>query len=155
MSTQKVLIVTDYTGNLHITPVGNKGFYQSRNRLVKGKQFKFREGMTEAEAEEFVKKNKGKDPDHINLSGAEKIIKDKDAEIEELKKQLAEKQKGGSSDAGTSDAGTGEAPKTAKELIDLIKAATTADEVNALVSQTEERKSVLEAAQKQLASFGN
>ncbi|GEO08769.1 hypothetical protein [Segetibacter aerophilus] len=84
----KVLLVTDYAGGLHITPVANKDFYQSRNNAVKDKQFKFKE-MAEDEAYKFVEKNSGIDPDFKAPKQINKVIEDKDAEIRELRAALA------------------------------------------------------------------
>lgn len=88
----KLLVVTDYSGNLHIVPLGNKAFYQGRNNVIKTKQFKFRE-LDEKAAYEFVEKHGGVDPDHVTPAKAVSLISDKDAEIESLKAQLAELQK--------------------------------------------------------------
>lgn len=149
MSQKKVLVVTDYSGNLHITPVGNKAYYQSRNKLVKTKQYKFREDMTETEAEEFIKTNNGKDPGFVNVSKVDQVLAEKDNEIAELRKLLAEKNEGNGSNDNTTVV-----KQTAKEVIALIETATDAEAVNKLI-EGEERKSVLDAATKKLASFGN
>ena len=104
----KVLIVTDYAGNLHITPLGNKGYYQSRNVLVTEKQFKLQE-MEEDEAVEYVEKHKGTDPGFVKPADAGKLIADKDAEIAALRAKLEEL------GPKTDDKGKGTKGKGAKE----------------------------------------
>ncbi len=91
----KVLLVTDHNGVLHITPLGNLNYYKSQNERNKGKeQFTFKE-LEEKEAEAFVKKNKGIDPDFVKPADAKSLLSEKnseleakDAEIEKLKAEL-------------------------------------------------------------------
>jgi hypothetical protein len=87
MKMNNVLLVTDYSGNLHITPVGNASFYKAQNQLIKDKQYKLKE-MKEDEAMEFVKNNKGRDPEFISTADSASIVAEKNAKIEELQKQL-------------------------------------------------------------------
>lgn len=137
-----VLLVTDYAGQLHITPIGNKAFYQNRNKIVKTKQYKFRE-MSEEDANAFVVKNKGADPEHLTAQKAAGMINDKDAEIAALKKQLEELQAGKAKK---------EYADTADVVIAKIIAAETIDQVDELVKD-DERKTVVNAADKKRAEL--
>jgi hypothetical protein len=137
-----VLMVTDYAGRLHIMPLGNKPFFQSRNKTVKSKQYVFRE-MEEKAAYEFNEKNKGVDPDFITAKKAVNVIQDKDAEIERLKAQLAALQAKPAEKAGD----------TAVEVIARIKAATTVEELSALIVPGETRKTVLDELAKKSAEL--
>lgn len=92
MSDNKVLLVTDHAGNLHITPLGNKAYYQSQNVLNKtGAQYKFVE-KEETEAEAFVKKHAGRDPQFIKPNEAAKILSEKDQVIASKDEQIAKLQ---------------------------------------------------------------
>lgn len=84
----KVLVVTDYAGTLHITPIGNASFYLGRNQVIKNKQFKLKQ-MEEQEALDYVQANKGSDPNFVNPTKASELLADRDKEIEDLRKQLA------------------------------------------------------------------
>lgn len=129
----KVLVVTDYTGVLHITPVGNVSFYQNRNQVYKKQQYGYQQ-MEEAEALKYVEANKGRDPKFVKPAETSKLIASKDEEIEKLKAQLAALQKADE-----------ESQLTAKEVIEKIKAATTASEVQAL-SASDKRATVIAAS---------
>jgi hypothetical protein len=95
----KVLVVTDYAGRLHITPAGNKAYYQAQNQRNKLQQYTFREmegdskGDQPSEAEQFVAKNFGIDPSFKTPKQAAEVIADKDAEIRALREQLQAAQK--------------------------------------------------------------
>lgn len=136
---KKVLVVTDWFGNLHINPLGNAAYYQAANERNKKTPYQYKViTMGEAEAEKFVNDNKGSDPKWVKPGDAVASVHEKDARIKELEEQLAElKGKSG----GTAD---GKVP--AKELIEKINAATTAEEIDELVSKDEERTTVIDAA---------
>lgn len=142
-----VLVVTDYVGNLHITPASNKGYYQSKNVVVKDKQFKFKEGLTEDEANDFVLKNNGIDPDFLTPSKATAVIANKDAENEELKKKLSALQQ--EIDEVNKKTATQVGPSKAEDVIAKIGIATTEEEVNNLIAG-ETRKTVVDAGTKRL-----
>ena len=92
MAVQKnVLLVTDYRGTYHIRPIGNRANYESKNKSIKKLQYKMQE-MSRAEAQEIVEKNNGRDPEHITPGKAVNIISEKDKQIEDLQRQLAELQ---------------------------------------------------------------
>lgn len=175
---QKVLVVTDYVGNLHIVPTGNKNYYLSVNQRVKDKQYKFRDNFNEDEAMEFLKKNDGRDPDFVTPAKAQKIlqekddliavkdatIEEKDKAIEDLKAQLAALN-AKTADNNAANANTGIAPvvipplvdqKPGKELaadvIAKIQLATSVEAVDELIAG-EERKTVLDAAAAQKAKL--
>lgn len=86
----KVLVVTDYSGNLHITPLGNKSYYQAQNAKIKTKQFGLQE-MDEKEAIKLMEDNNGIDPKFRTPTQAAKVIDDKDAELNRLREQLKQK----------------------------------------------------------------
>jgi hypothetical protein len=81
------LVVTDYSGRLHIVPIGNKDYYQAQNQRNKLQQYTFQE-MDEEKAHEFVAKNLGIDPKFKTPKQAADVIADKDAEIKALREQL-------------------------------------------------------------------
>lgn len=136
----KVLVVTDYSGALHITPTGNKNYYLKQNRLIKNKQFGLQE-MDEDAAYKFVEDNKGRDPKYVKPSDTQRILGQKDKQIEDLRAQIEALQKGGAN--GT------DGPLKATEVIDKIKAATTAEEVQAL-AKDDTRATVIAAAASKL-----
>jgi hypothetical protein len=84
----RVLLVTDYAGALHIVPLGNKAYYESRNKIIRNKQFRLRE-MNEADALEEIKRCNGVDESFGSTPEADRKLANKDAEIEALKKKLA------------------------------------------------------------------
>ena len=143
----KVLIVTDYAGNLHIVPPRNKGYYQSRNQVVKEKQYRFREIHSEAEAEKFLKDNNGKDPDFITPKKAVIMIAEKSAENDELKAKIAELEAklagGASKDAGK---------KSVQDIVIEINLAETVEAVNALAEGATAKK-VTDAATARIAEL--
>lgn len=134
----KVLVVTDYAGGLHITPLGNKNYYVKQNKLIKTKQFGLQE-MEEDVAQKFVEDNKGIDPKYVPATDSRKVIADKDAQIEALQKQVAALQVDTSS-------------VTAKDLIEKIKAATTVEEVKGLAGG-DTRATVIAAAAAQIEAL--
>jgi hypothetical protein len=148
-SNNKVLIVTDFTGNLHIVPIGNKAYYQARNQVNKNLQYKFKEGLTEEEALNFVKENNGIDPTFTTPATASDVIANKDKQLadkvsenEQLKKQLEELQ-----------AKLDNSNKlTAADVIIKITEAKSEEEVNTLIVG-ETRKTVLDAAAKKIAEL--
>lgn len=151
----KVLLVTDYAGNLHITPVGNKAFYTSRNKVVTDKQFKMKV-LEEEEAYAFVEKNKGQDPEFVTVAGAQKAIASKELELaakdDEIAKLKAELEAARKNQGGTGGAKDEESVNAA-DLVAKINAATTVDEAHSLVGDGETRKTVLDALTKKLAQL--
>jgi Na+-translocating ferredoxin:NAD+ oxidoreductase RNF subunit RnfB len=139
----KVLKITKADKTTHIVPVTNKAFYQAQNnRLPADKKMKIEE-ISEDEARKvpFI------DNDHITGSEAvvknlelQKSLEDKDAEIAALKAKLA----------GVSAPTPPKA--TATEVIELINAATSVDQVEALVA-ADDRKTVKDAADKKIAAL--
>lgn len=118
----KVLLVTDYNGVLHITPLGNLNYYKSQNERNKGnQQFSFKE-IEEKDAEAFVKKNKGIDPDFVKPADAKSLLSEKnseleakDAEIEKLKAELEAAKKSASKKAEAESEDNKEAQKPGKK----------------------------------------
>ncbi len=148
----KALVVTDYSGSLHITPLGNKSYYQKQNKLIKTKQFGLQE-MDEEDAKKFVEDNKGRDPKFVRPADTKKIIDSKDKQIEDLKAQIAAlmatNQNGSGSDqtkqTPSQETDSSITQLKAVEVIEKIKAATTSDEVNVLASG-DTRATVIAAA---------
>lgn len=163
MSGNKVLVVTKPDGTTHVMPLSNKARLQSHNsRLPVGQKWKLEE-MDEEQAKEipFIRK------DVVNPGNAQAIISEKDKEIEELKRKLSALQGGAGTGTGTTadpgadngtngtpggQSGQGEKPATALEAIAKINAAETKEQVEALI-ENEDRKTVLDAAAKKIASF--
>jgi BMFP domain-containing protein YqiC len=143
----KVLIVTDYAGNLHIAQPRNKGYYQSRNQVVKEKQYRFREGYSEAEAEKFLKDNNGKDPDFITAKKAVIMIAEKSAENDELKAKIAELE---AKLAG--DGGKDSSKKTVQDIVIEVNLAETVDAVKTLADGVTAKK-VIDAATARIAEL--
>lgn len=86
----KVLVVTDYSGMLHITPQGNKDYYTAQNKLNRDKQYGMQE-MEEDAANEFVAKNFGVDPKFKGFNPPTETINRQEEEIKRLREQLAKK----------------------------------------------------------------
>lgn len=88
----KVIIVTDYAGQLHITPAANKSYYLQRNNLMRNKpqQYKVSDVMNESDAIAYVEKNNGMDPNFVPANQAQETITTQAKQIEELKAQLAQ-----------------------------------------------------------------
>jgi hypothetical protein len=149
----KVLLITDYFGVLHITPLGNKNFYVSRNAKNDKYKFVIRE-MSPEEAEGFVKQHEGRDPDFIKVGEANKMIADKNAKIKELEAELARLRPAtADNDIIGIDIPPLSDKVTATELIDKINAASTSAEIDELVDKDETRKTVINAAKVKLESF--
>ncbi len=141
----KVLIVTDYVGNLHIVQPRNKAYYQSRNQLVKEKQYRFRDDMTEAEAEKFLKDNDGRDPEFITPKKAVALIAEKSAENDDLKARIAELE---AKLAG----GKEPAKKSSQDIVIEINLAETVEAVKALAEGSTVKK-VTDAAAARIAEL--
>ena len=143
---KKVLLVTDYSGVLHITPLANKSYYQGKNNIIKDKKFILKE-VDEDEANEFVTKNNGIDPDHISPTKAKALLSDKDTQLDAATKRIAELE------AALAD---GKKPadntNSAQDVIIRINLATTVDEVNEVLG-TDARKTVLDAATKRISEL--
>lgn len=142
----KVLIVTDYSGVMHITPMANKSFYQSRNVVVKDKKFTFREHFTEEEALKFVADNQGIDPNFVTPAKVQQTIASKDEEIALLKEKLAAMENSGNK------AGEALVKDKAVEVITKIQAAQSINEVNEIVGD-DTRKTVIDAANNRIAEL--
>jgi hypothetical protein len=150
----KVLKITKADKTVHVVPMVNKAFYQAyNNRQPVSKKWKVEE-IDEEDAKNlpFI------DESHTSpLEAVQKVSKlqaslaDKDAEIEALKAQLASKS-GASPDADDST-GTAETPtQTATDKIALINAATTVEQVQALL-EGEQRSTVLKAGAKKVSTL--
>jgi hypothetical protein len=137
MAEKNVLLVTDWFGILHVTPAGNKSYYESQNAKNKNLQFGIKE-MSEKDAYAFVDKNKGVDPNFVKPGDANKIISEKDQKIKDLEAEL-EKLKAGS-------AASTDTKVPAKELIEKINAVTKPEEIDELVTKDEDRVTVIDAA---------
>ncbi|HRH60147.1 MAG TPA: hypothetical protein PL045_06225 [Chitinophagaceae bacterium] len=137
----KVLVVTDYSGVLHITPLGNKPYYERQNNKNKSRAFLFRE-MEEKEAIDFVAKNKGTDPDYVRPQDLQKVLNNKDSEIESLKAKLA------ALEASSAQ------PPSANELVTKINASDSVDEIKKL-AEGDTRKTVIDAAEKRITALNN
>ena len=143
----KVLVIRKTDKTIHVVPLENKAVLQAfSNRSKLGWKF---EEMEEEEAKDlpFI------DKDYVTAAEAQNIVKslevankEKDDEIDELRKKLAALQGGGSENAGSGSSGT------AKELIEKINAATTAEKVTTLLG-SDERVTVKDAADKKLAAL--
>ena len=143
----KVLIVTDYAGNLHVVQPKNKAYYQSRNQVVKEKQYRFREGLSETEAEKFLSDNNGKDPDFITPKKAVAIIAEKNSENDLLKAKIAELEAKLAGE-GSKDSGK----KTVQDTVIEINLASTIEEVKSL-SEGSTTKKVIDAAAARIAEL--
>lgn len=142
----KVLVIRKTDKTIHKVPLSNAASLKSySNRLPIGQRWTFEE-MEEEEANKlpFIDKS------YITPGEAQSLVKDldaknieKDARIAELEKKLAELNAGAKKDA----------PKTAADIIAAINEATTADDVNALISEDETRTTVIAARDKKLAEL--
>ncbi len=138
----KVLKITKPDKTIHVVPITNKGFYQSFNRRQKAdKKWKVEE-IDEKDAKDlpFV------DESHVSPMEAVKKLDDANARIAELEALLAEK---GADNTGNP------APVVelkAADKIELIKVATTADQVNEILG-TDGRATVVAAATKRIAEL--
>jgi hypothetical protein len=88
------IVVTDWFGHLHVVPASNADYYADQNEKNKHSIYQYtigEETMTEKEANDYVEKNDGNDPnwtkpgDVANLKTANA---EQAAKIEELEKQL-------------------------------------------------------------------
>lgn len=141
----KVLVIRKTDKTIHKVNLNNKATLMAYNQRSK-LGWKFEE-MEEEEANKlpFI------DESYVTAAEAQTKVKqleaateEKDAQIAALQAQLAALNGGGGTIVSL----------TAIEVIEKIKAATNADEVNTLLGN-DERKSVQEAASKKLASFEN
>lgn len=136
---EKVLKITKDNGTIHIAPLNRKAALQHQNNLRPETKKWSIEEITEEEAKNLPYKEK----DFVPLS-AKSIVASKDAEIEQLKKKLAQFQsavQGGSENPGaTTSVGMEWRAAVAK-----VGELTTIDEVNAFING-EGRKSIVEAA---------
>lgn len=140
----KVLKITKSDKTVHVVPLTNKAFYEAYNRRQKGdKKWKLEEID-----EEDAKNMKFIDETHVTPVEATKKLEEKDAEIAALKAQL-EALAGAGADTGAN----GAAPqKKANEVIELIAAATSEEQVNTLIAG-DTRKTVIDAADKKIAAL--
>lgn len=131
MATQ-VLVVTDYTGNLHVTPFNNKSYYLSRNLLMRNKpnqQYKIQEFDSEEAANGFISKNNGMDPKYVAPADIQQELSLKDKEIADLRKKLEDLQK-----------------PTVATVVEQVKASQSAEEVQQIAGQYEDAE-IAKAAQ--------
>ena len=139
----KLLKVTKPDKTIHTMPLDNKAFYLAYNNRLPVEQRWTIEEIDEEEAidhpfidESFVTPLEGAQ----KANELQKVVVDKDKEIEELKKQLAEKQ-------------TPAAPKfSADQAIALIGVAKSADQVNELIKD-DTRVTVKAAADAKIAEL--
>lgn len=144
----KVLKITKPDKTIHVSPMFNKARITAHNnRLPADKKMKI-----EVIDEEEAKKLPFIDKDYVTGSEAQvkvgqlqSTVAEKDAEIERLKALLA------GQGAGT---GTAAPKQSAVEVIALIEAANSVDQVNALANG-DERATVKKAAEKRIAELEN
>lgn len=144
----KVLKITKSDKTVHVVPMTNKAFYEAYNRRQKGdKKWKLEEID-----EEDAKNLKFIDDTHVTPVEATKKLEEKDAEIAALKAKLAKLS--GNEAPVDNDAYVNEsAPfKKATEVIELIAASTSEEQVNTLISG-DTRKTVIDAADKKIAAL--
>ncbi len=141
-----VLKITKADKTVHFVPLSSKSFFEGRNNLLPVEKRSKIEEVDESEAENF----KGfKDPDFY--PGVDTALAEKNAEIEELKRQLAEaKANQGADNTANAAAGGTAAPAlsragNATDAIATIATLNTVDEVNAFTAG-EERATVVKAA---------
>lgn len=146
----KVLVIRKPNARIEKVPLANKAALMAYNNKLKPEQRWSFEVMDEDKAAKLPHI----DPNYITGAKAvqkvgdlQKAVTEKDNEIEELKKKLAKLSGEPAADSAKKDYA-----KTVTELVAEIKAAETEDAVNALVAD-DERKGVLDAAEKQIASF--
>lgn len=140
----KVLKITKPDKTTHVVPLTNKSFYQAHNnRLPADQKWKLEEIDEEAAGKlSFIDESYVTPVEAvIKVGELEKQMSDKDAEIEALKKKLAELLQP-----------TGYVKVTADEVIALINAAATVEQVQALAAN-DERKTVNDAAAKKIAAL--
>lgn len=155
----KVLVIRKPDRTVHSVPLGNRAVLMAfSNRLPVGMRWSFEE-MDEKDAMEL----KPLDPNFVTAGEAsvklkefEVAAKEKDNEIEALKAKLAALEAGSGSPAPLVSEGgkpaVEEKQKPVAEVVALIKAAKTLEEVNFL-SHGDERKGVIDAAQSKIASL--
>src|SRR6478752_8002222 len=92
------IVVTDWFGHLHVVPATNADYYADANEKNKNTQYQYTIGsetMTEKDANEFVEKNEGVDPNWAKPGDASQL-KTENVEqaqkIKELEEQLKELQ---------------------------------------------------------------
>jgi uncharacterized small protein (DUF1192 family) len=144
----KVLKITKPDKTIHVSPIGNKARLHALNRILPADQkWKFEE-ITEDEA----KKLPWRDENYVTgaeaqlkVSEMEKTMADKDAEIEALKAQLAAK-------AGGNEGQITPPKATAEEVIALVNAATSIEQVESLVKD-DTRVTVMKAGEKKIAAI--
>lgn len=136
----KVLKITKSDKTIHVVPLTNKAFYQGYIRRLPADKKWTMEVVNESEVvnhpfidESFVTPLEGA----TKAKELQKVLSEKDAEIESLKALLAAQN-------------NIDAPKkTAAEVIELIAAATTVEQVQAL-SKDDDRATVKKAAEKRI-----
>ncbi len=155
----KVLVIRKPDRTIHSVSMNNKATLMAfSNRLPVGQKWKFEE-MDEEEAAKLPMI----DPNYVSageasvkLTQLESESKEKDAEIEELKKQLAAMQAGGTPAAAAENVANVTEPTVVKgtvaETVAKINMATTIEDVNKLAAG-DDRKGVIDAAQKKVASL--
>lgn len=142
----KKLVIRKPDKTIHVTELSNKAALMQLNKRFKaGQKWKFEE-MDEEEA----KKLPSFDKTYVTAAEAvQKVdvlqnqLQDKDKQIEELKALLAK----------NNPPADNAKQLTVPETVELIKAATTVDEVNKIVG-SDERKGVLAAAEAKIAELG-
>ena len=142
----KKLVIRKPDKSIHVTEISNKAaLLQLNKRFKAGQKWKFEE-MDEEDANKLP----AFDKNYVTAAEAvQKVdvlknqLQDKDKQIEELKALLAKNNP------------PADPPKqlTVPETVELIKAATTVDEVNKIVG-ADERKGVLTAAEVKVAELG-
>jgi hypothetical protein len=140
----KVLKITKPDKTIHVVPTTHKAFYTAQNnRLPADQKWKIEE-IDEKDAKDLP----FKDENYVTPGEAvgkvkdlQKTVEDKDAEIEALKAQLAAAQGGSNQPA-----------RTAAEVIELINAATSVEQVETL-AKGDERVTVKNAADKKIEAL--
>lgn len=130
----KVLVVTNMYGALNIVPAGNKDYYTSRNTITRTKEYPRIDEMDEKAAQKFLEENNGIDPDFVKPEDANKAIKAKDDEINQLKEQLAKLQNAKNTQS-----------RPVEDLVQAINTATTAENVDEIAGN-DKRSTVIAAA---------
>lgn len=145
----RVLKITKPDKFIHTAPIENKAtLIAYNNRLPDELKWKIEE-IDESE----VAKLPLRDENHVtNGAEARTALSEKDAKIAALEAQLTELLNKSKTDTKDEDDDNGGQKATAKEVIGLIEAATTIEQVDGLIAG-ETRKGVLAAADKKKASF--
>lgn len=153
---KKVLVIRKPDASIHVVALVNKASLMLYNKNLKPSDKWTFEEMDEDKAAKLPYI----DPHYVSAANASKKVgelesklSDKDQEIADLKKQLAEAAKGN----GTGGNASTSSPKkvyaeNVATVVAKIKKAKDVDAVNAL-TKDDERAGVLQAAEKQIATF--